>query len=156
MRRNGEEERMNFIMSPVLGFDIPLMNATLNAVSGVLLLAGWLFIKSNRTRPHIVCMSCALVTSTAFLVGYVANHILNGVRYFHGPASLKFYFYGPLLTTHTILAVVTVPMVICTVIPALKARYDKHRRIARWTWPIWMYVSVTGVIVYLMLYRWYP
>ena len=88
-------------------------------------------------------------------MGYVTNHVLNGIIYFKGEG-LSRWFYFPLLTTHTILAVVTVPMVICTVIPALKARYDKHRRIARWTLPIWMYVSVTGVIVYMMLYRWYP
>ena len=142
------------MFSPMLAFDIPLMNATLNGVSGVLLLAGWIMIKTNRTRPHIVLMSCALVTSTVFLVGYVTNHILNGIIYFTGQGPIR-WFYLTLLTTHTILAVVTVPMVICTVIPALKARYDKHRRIARWTWPIWMYVSVTGVIVYMMLYRWY-
>jgi uncharacterized membrane protein YozB (DUF420 family) len=142
------------MFNPMLAFDIPLMNATLNGISGVLLLAGWLMIKSNRTRAHIVLMSCALVTSTVFLVGYVTNHVLNGIIYFKGQGLIR-WFYMTLLTSHTILAVVTVPLVICTVIPALKARYDKHRRIARWTFPIWMYVSVTGVIVYMMLYRWY-
>jgi len=143
------------MFNALLAFDIPLMNATLNGISGVLLFAGWLMIRSNRTRAHIVLMSCALVTSTVFLVGYVTNHVLNGIIYFKGQG-LSRWFYFPLLTTHTILAVVTVPMVICTVIPALKGRYDKHRRIARWTLPVWLYVSVTGVIVYLMLYRWYP
>ncbi len=138
----------------MLGFDIPLMNATLNGVSGVFLLIGWIMIRSNRTRPHIIMMSCALVTSTIFLVGYVTNHILHGIIYFQGKGFIR-PVYMVLLGTHTVLAIVTVPMVICTVIPALKARYDKHRRIARWTWPIWMYVSVTGVIVYMMLYRWY-
>jgi uncharacterized membrane protein YozB (DUF420 family) len=142
-------------MNPVLAFDIPLMNATLNGVSGVFLIIGWFFIRSNRTRPHIFMMSCALVSSTVFLVGYVTNHILNGIIYFKGVGSIHT-FYEWLLGTHTILAVTTVPMVVCTVIPALRARYDKHRRIARWTLPIWLYVSVTGVIVYLMLYRWYP
>jgi uncharacterized membrane protein YozB (DUF420 family) len=134
----------------MLAFNIPLMNATLNGTSAVLLFAGWLLIRSNRTRPHIVMMSCALVTSTLFLVGYVTNHVLNGYVRFTGQGPVRM-FYFPLLISHTILAIVTVPMVICTVIPALKARYDKHRRIARWT-----YVSVTGVIVYMMLYKWFP
>jgi len=134
-----------------------LMNATLNGISGVFLLIGWLMIRSNRTRPHIVMMSCALVSSTLFLVGYITNHILHQFRSNHFTAQgLIRPVYFTLLISHTFLAVVTVPMVICTVIPALKARYDKHRRIARWTLPIWMYVSVTGVIVYMMLYRWYP
>ncbi len=102
-------------------------------------------------------MSCALVSSTLFLAGYVTSKILNGFASTHFTAQgLIRPFYFTLLISHTFLAVVTVPMVICTVIPALKARYDKHRRIARWTLPIWMYVSVTGVIVYMMLYRWYP
>jgi putative membrane protein len=145
------------MIDPILGFDLPLMNATLNGVSGVFLFIGWLLIRSNRTRPHIVMMSCALVSSTIFLVGYVTNHILRHglVTHFTAQGPIR-PFYFTLLISHTFLAVVTVPMVICTVIPALKARYDKHRRIARWTFPIWMYVSVTGVIVYMMLYRWYP
>ena len=133
------------------------MNATLNGISGVFLMIGWLMIRTNRTRPHIAMMTCALVSSTLFLAGYVTNHILrHGIvtRFTaHGPIHT---FYIALLGSHTFLAVVTVPMVICTVIPALKARYDRHRLIARWTLPVWLYVSVTGVIVYLMLYRWYP
>jgi len=136
---------------------LPLMNATLNGISGVFLLIGWLLIRSNHTRPHIVMMSCALVSSTIFLVGYVTNHILrHGLVTRFTAQGLIRPVYFTLLISHTFLAVVTVPMVICTVIPALQARYDRHRRIARWTFPIWMYVSVTGVIVYLMLYRWYP
>jgi len=144
-------------MNPILAFNLPLMNATLNGVSGIFLLTGWLLIRSGRTRPHIVMMSCALVSSTLFLAGYVTNHILRRglVTHFTAQGPIR-PFYFTLLISHTFLAVVTVPMVICTVIPALKARYDKHRRIARWTFPIWMYVSVTGVIVYLMLYVWYP
>jgi uncharacterized membrane protein YozB (DUF420 family) len=144
-------------MNPMLAFDLPLMNAIMNGISGVFLLAGWLLIRSNRTRPHIVMMSCALVSSTIFLAGYVTSRFLLGhvVTKFTAQGPIR-PFYFTLLISHTFLAVVIVPMVICTVIPALKARYDKHRRIARWTWPLWMYVSVTGVIVYMMLYRWYP
>ena len=141
-------------MNPILAFDIPLMNATMNGVSGVFIIIGWLMIKSNRTRAHIVMMSCALVTSTVFLAGYITNHVLHGIIYFQGKGAIHL-FYEVLLGTHTVLAVATLPLVICTVIPALKARYDKHRRIAKWTLPIWLYVSVTGVIVYMMLYRWY-
>ena len=139
----------------ILAFNIPLMNAYMNGLSTLFLIVGWLFIRSNRTRPHIVMMSCALVSSTIFLAGYITNHILNGIVYFPGKGAIRS-FYLVLLGTHTILAVLVLPMVICTVIPALRARYDKHRRIARWTLPVWLYVSVTGVIVYMMLYRWYP
>ena len=141
-------------MSPL---NLPLANATLNGISGVFLLIGWLMIRSNRTRPHIAMMACALVSSTLFLAGYVTNHILRHgiVTHFTGQGSVR-PFYFSLLISHTCLAMVTVPMVICTVTPALQARYDRHRRIARWTLPVWLYVSVTGVIVYLMLYRWYP
>jgi len=140
-----------------LPFNLPLMNATLNGVTGIFLIIGYLMIRSNRTRPHIVMMSCALVSSALFLTGYITNHILR-----HGLVT-RFTAHGwirpayfTLLISHTFLAVVTVPMVICTVIPALKAKYGEHRAIARWTLPIWLYVSVTGVIVYMMLYRWYP
>jgi uncharacterized membrane protein YozB (DUF420 family) len=145
------------MFNPILAFDLPLTNATLNGISGVFLFIGWLMIRSNRTRPHIAMMTCALVSSSLFLVGYVTNHILRHglVTHFTAQGSIR-PVYFTLLISHTFLAVVTVPMVICTVIPALKARYDRHRRIARWTLPVWLYVSVTGVIVYMMLYRWYP
>ena len=136
---------------------LPQINATLNGLSGVFLIIGWLLIRSQRARAHIAVMSCALVTSTLFLVGYVTNHILRHglVTKFTAQGPIR-PFYFTLLISHTILAVVTVPLVIITVIPALRARYDKHRRMARWTLPVWLYVSFTGVIVYLMLYRWYP
>ncbi len=141
----------------LLAFNLPFMNATLNGISGLFLVAGWLMIRSNRTRPHIVMMSCALVSSTLFLAGYVTNHILRHglVTRFTAQGAIRLVYFT-LLISHTFLAAVTAPLVICTVIPALKARYDRHRRLARWTLPIWLYVSVTGVIVYLMLYRWYP
>ena len=137
--------------------NLPLLNATLNGLSGVFLTLGWFCIRSRHVRAHMTMMICALVSSTFFLAGYVTNHILRHglVTRFTAPGAIRL-FYFPLLITHTFLAVVTVPMVIFTVTPALQRRFDKHRRIARWTLPVWLYVSVTGVIVYLMLYRWYP
>jgi len=136
--------------------DLPTLNACLNGLSGCFLLVGWWMIRHDRTRAHILSMIGALTTSTLFLIGYITNHYLR-----HGLVT-KFTatgwirpFYFALLISHTILAVVIVPMVILTVIPALKSRFDRHRRIARWTLPIWLYVSVTGVVVYLMLYHWY-
>ncbi len=136
---------------------LPALNATLNGLSGLFLTIGWVLIKMQRTRPHIVAMCCALLTSTLFLAGYVTNHILRHgiVTRFTAQGFIR-PVYFTLLISHTLLAVATVPLVILTVTPALRARYDKHRRIARWTMPIWLYVSVTGVLVYLMLYRWYP
>jgi len=114
-------------------------------------------IRSKHVRPHIAMMTCALISSTLFLAGYITNHILRRglVTHFTAQGTIR-PIYFTLLISHTFLAVVTVPMVICTVLPALKSRFDKHRRIARWTLPVWLYVSVTGVIVYMMLYRWYP
>lgn len=137
--------------------DLPLLNATLNGLSGVFLVIGWFFIRARRVRPHMTMMICALVSSTLFLAGYITNHIVRRglVTRFTAQGPIR-PFYFTLLTTHTFLAVVIVPMIICTVVPALRARFDTHRRIARWTLPLWLYVSVTGVIVYLMLYRWYP
>lgn len=137
--------------------ELPALNATLNGLSALLIATGWTFIKNQRTRAHIITMCAALTTSTLFLIGYVANHILRHglVTHFTAQGIIR-PVYFTLLTTHTFLAVVTVPLVICTVIPAVRARYDKHRRLARWTMPIWLYVSVTGVLVYFMLYCWFP
>jgi len=135
---------------------LPTLNACLNGLSAVFLLIGWWMIRNDQTRAHILSMIAALATSTLFLVGYITNHYLR-----HGVVT-KFTAQGwiqpvyfSLLISHTILAVVIVPMVIMTVIPALKSRFDKHQRIARWTLPVWLYVSVTGVLVYFMLYHWY-
>jgi uncharacterized membrane protein YozB (DUF420 family) len=136
--------------------DLPAVNASLNALSTVFLVAGYLFIKNERKPQHIAMMICALTTSTIFLACYLTYHLNTKiVTKFVDPASVR-PFYLALLIPHIILAFVTVPLVICTVIPALRARFDKHRRIARWTFPIWLYVSITGVLVYLMLYRWFP
>lgn len=137
--------------------DFPALNASLNGLSAFFIVAGWYFIKHDRKKAHIAAMSCALVSSTVFLVCYVTYHWLkHGVVTQFTAEGIIRPAYFTLLISHSILAVVTVPLVIVTVLPALRARYDKHRRLAVWTLPIWLYVSVTGVLVYLMLYQWFP
>jgi len=132
--------------------DLPALNATLNATSAVLLVTAWILIKRGRWIAHRNVMLAAVCTSVLFLISYLVYHAQVGsVRFTkQGPIRLVYF---TILLTHTILAVVIVPMVIVTLWRGLAARYDRHRRIARWTLPIWLYVSVTGVIVYLMLYR---
>jgi putative membrane protein len=138
-------------------YDLPLLNATLNGLSGVLIIIGLVLIKADRKKAHIVAMASALLTSTLFLASYVTYHYLsNGlVTKFTHPGWPKSIYYF-ILITHIPLAALTVPLVLMTVIPALRARFDKHKRIAKITVPVWLYVSVTGVLVYLMLYVWYP
>jgi putative membrane protein len=137
--------------------DLPIVNASLNALSTVFILAGITFIKADRKQAHIVSMLCALVTSTAFLACYVTYHALKHgvVTRFTYPGWPKALYFA-ILFTHIPLAFLTVPLVFMTIIPAFQALYDKHRRIAKWTFPIWLYVSVTGVLVYMMLYVWFP
>lgn len=137
--------------------DLPIVNASLNALSTVFILAGITFIKNDRKQAHIVSMLCALVTSTAFLACYVTYHALKQgvVTRFTFPGWPKA-LYFLILFTHIPLAFLTVPLVFMTIIPAFKGIYDKHRRIAQWTFPIWLYVSITGVLVYMMLYVWFP
>jgi len=135
--------------------DLPFINAILNSASTLFIVCGLVAIYRERKLAHITFMTAALVTSAAFLTCYLAHKILVGPTAFAGEGWIR-PVYFTILLTHTILAVVNLPMVIMTVIPAVRARYDKHRRIARWTFPIWLYVSVTGVIVYMMLYQWFP
>jgi uncharacterized membrane protein YozB (DUF420 family) len=134
--------------------DLPAVNATLNGISAIFITLGWLFIRADRKQQHIVCMVTALVTSTLFLACYLTYHFIVGMTRFP-PLGWIQKFYWVLLGTHVILAFVTLPLVILTVIPALRARFDRHRRIAKWTMPIWLYVSVTGVLVYMMVYQWF-
>lgn len=135
--------------------DLPAVNATLNFISTVFIAAGWIHIRRNFWQRHIFCMIVALVSSTFFLAGYVTYHALAGEKSsgYHG---LIAWIYFPLLISHVLLAFTTLPLVIMTVVPVFQRRWDKHRRIGKWTMPIWLYVSVTGVIVYLMLYQWFP
>jgi uncharacterized membrane protein YozB (DUF420 family) len=133
---------------------LPHLNATLNATSGVLLLAGFYFISRRRVTAHLTCMIAALVVSMLFLVSYVVYHYNYGSIKFTGEGAARaVYFF--VLITHVVLAAVIVPLVIITLRRALRGDYARHRRIARWTFPLWLYVSVTGVIVYVMLYQMY-
>jgi putative membrane protein len=136
---------------------LPAINATLNATSGVLLLIAYILIKQKRIAQHRRFMLAACSTSLAFLCCYVLNHYLRHgvVTRFTGTGAIR-PIYFTMLTTHTILAITIVPMAIITVWNGLKMRVPQHRRIARWTFPLWMYVSVTGVLVYFFLYQWFP
>jgi len=137
--------------------DIPTLNAILNGLSTVLLLAGFFLIKRGRRDGHRKCMVGAFCTSSVFLVGYVAHKILvHGVHTKFGGGGAIAWIYYIMLTTHVILAMVMVPMIFMTLARAFRGNFEAHRRIARWTWPVWMYVSVTGVLVYFFLYQWWP
>jgi uncharacterized membrane protein YozB (DUF420 family) len=130
----------------------PAIDAALNGTSAVLLLVGRSFIKRGRMGAHRAVMIAALISSSLFLAFYLYYHAHVGSVRFQGQGwSRPVYF--TILISHTILAVTIVPMVIITLNRALRGRFDRHRAIARWTFPLWMYVSVTGVIVYVMLYH---
>jgi len=134
---------------------LPHINATLNATSALLLIAGFRFIRLGRIQAHRNCQVTAVLTSTLFLVSYLTYHYYHGATKFSGQGLVR-PLYFTILTTHTILAVVIVPLILVTLYRAVRGDFIKHRRIARWTLPLWLYVSVTGVIVYLMLYQIYP
>ncbi len=133
---------------------LPHLNAALNATSCLLLLAGFYFVRRRNVRAHRACMVAALVVSGLFLVSYVVYHYNYGSVRFTGQGAVRT-FYFVVLVTHVVLAAAIVPLVVLTVRRALRADYLRHRRVARWTYPLWLYVSVTGVIVYLMLYQLY-
>lgn len=135
--------------------DLPAVNATLNGLCAVCLTAGYVFIRRNNKQAHRNCMCAALVLSVLFLACYLTYHYKAGRTVFLEPQWFR-PVYLVILLTHTVLAVVIVPMVIVTVVRALRERFDQHRRIARWTWPLWMYISITGVVVYLLLYQIFP
>ncbi|HEY1583480.1 MAG TPA: DUF420 domain-containing protein [Chthoniobacterales bacterium] len=135
--------------------ELPAINASLNGISTIFISLGWWLIRRGLWRQHIACMITALVSSSLFLTGYIVYHVHVGEKS-SGYRGLIAWFYFPMLISHIFLAFVTLPLVIITLIPVFRRRWDKHRRIARWTMPIWLYVSVTGVFVYLMLYRWFP
>jgi uncharacterized membrane protein YozB (DUF420 family) len=133
--------------------DLPAVNATLNASSFVLLLNGYRLIRQKRIAAHKRCMLTACVTSVLFLVSYLTYHYHHGSTPFTGEGWVR-PVYFIILISHTILAAAIVPLVLITLVRALRERFDQHRRIARWTLPVWLYVSVTGVIIYFMLYHW--
>ena len=132
----------------------PPINATLNGTSAVLLITGRALIMRGRMAAHRAVMIAALVTSSVFLACYLYYHYHVGSVHFAGQGFWRT-IYFTILISHTILAAVIVPMIIITLVRALSGRYDRHRAIARWTFPLWLYVSVTGVIVYFMLYQWF-
>ncbi|HTM26438.1 MAG TPA: DUF420 domain-containing protein [Vicinamibacterales bacterium] len=135
--------------------DLPAVNATLNATAAVLLAIGWILIRRGRYRAHRAVMIAAFCTSILFLISYLVYHAHIGSKHFAGQGVVRVVYFG-ILITHTFLAAAIVPLVLITLSRGLSARYDRHRAIARWTLPLWMYVSVTGVVVYFMLYRLYP
>jgi uncharacterized membrane protein YozB (DUF420 family) len=133
----------------------PALIASLNGASAVLLLIGRYMIARGRMAAHRAFMIAAVVASALFLACYLYFHVhVGNIRFLGQGIWRPIYFL--ILIPHVTLAIAIVPMVIITLIRGLRARYDTHRAIARWTWPLWMYVSVTGVLVYFMLYQWFP
>ncbi len=133
--------------------DLPLVNACLNMLSATFITVGYIFIKQNKIPRHRFCMIGAVITSTIFLGSYLTYHYYHGSTPFTGEGWIR-YLYFTILITHTILAIVIVPMVILTLRHAFKGNFERHAPLARLTLPAWLYVSITGVLVYLMLYQW--
>jgi putative membrane protein len=134
---------------------LPTLNALLNATSAVLLIAGYLFIRRRKVTNHKICMLSAFVASCLFLISYLTLRYYAGMTRFTGQGWIRPVYFA-ILTSHTILAAGIVPLALITLSRALRGRFDRHARIARWTLPLWLYVSVTGVLVYWILYRLYP
>ena len=132
--------------------DLPVINAILNGTAAVLLVIGFALIRKGRKSAHRKVMLTAFTVSVLFLISYLTYHALAGVVYYHGTGAIRT-VYLSILFTHTVLAAAVPVLAVITLSRALRARFDRHRSIARWTLPIWLYVSITGVIVYLMLYQ---
>lgn len=146
------------MMTPL---DLPVVNGSLNGLSAIFLSVGYFFIRRKNMIAHRNCMISAFVTSVLFLICYLTYHFYLAYALHRGPTSFTnpAWFrpiYLAILISHTILAVVIVPMVLITMTRGLKGRFAQHRKIARWTWPLWMYVSVTGVVIYFLLYQIFP
>jgi len=137
--------------------DLPALNASLNALSTVFISAGWILIRRGHWRQHIVCMITAVLTSTLFLVSYLTYHYARGGQstHFSGHGIIR-PIYFTMLISHILLAFAILPLVIITLLPVFRRRWERHTRIGRWTMPIWLYVSITGVLVYFSLYHWFP
>lgn len=133
---------------------LPSLDATLNATSAVLLTAGFVAIRRRHVALHRACMIAAFVTSTVFLVSYVTYHLHAGATRFQGVGGVRPLYFA-LLGTHTVLAATIPPLAVTTLVLAVRGRFTRHVRLARWTLPTWLYVSVTGVVIYLMLYHLY-
>ena len=135
--------------------DLPAVNAVLNTLSTIFLTCGYIFIRRQRQVAHRNCMIGAVISSAFFLTCYLIYHYNAGRTVFRDPAWFR-PVYLTILLTHTILAVVIVPMVLTTLYHAVRRQFERHKKIARWTWPIWMYVSITGVLIYFLLYHVFP
>lgn len=131
---------------------LPAINAALNSASAVLLTAGYLFIRNKNVTAHKLCMLSAVATSALFLTSYLVYHFQVGSVPFRGQGWIRAVYFTVLIS-HTILAVAVVPLVLVALARALKGSFERHKRVARWTLPLWLYVSITGVVVYWMLYR---
>ena len=134
--------------------DLPALNATLNGIATMLLVCGYVLIRRGRRDAHKRVMLAALATSSLFLVSYVIYHANVGSRPFPGQGPVRIVYFA-ILITHVVLAATILPLALMTTARGLRAHYDRHGRIARWTLPLWLYVSVTGVVIYLMLYQLY-
>ncbi|MBI3799909.1 MAG: DUF420 domain-containing protein [Deltaproteobacteria bacterium] len=134
---------------------LPTLNALLNATSAVLLVIGYRFIRQRNIRAHRACMLAAFTVSIFFLLSYLTYHYHAGTTRFPGQGWVRFAYFT-ILISHTVLAALVPFLALITLLRALKEQFPRHRAIARWTLPIWLYVSVTGVVVYLMLYHLYP
>ena len=132
--------------------DLPTLNAILNSTSAIFLLAGYRYIRAKKVQQHRRCMVIAFVCSLLFLASYLTYHALTGSKHFPGTGIARSIYFS-ILISHTILAAAVPPLAIISLYRAWKGQFDKHRRIARWSFPIWLYVSITGVLVYWMLYR---
>jgi uncharacterized membrane protein YozB (DUF420 family) len=132
--------------------DLPGVNATLNATTALLLSLGYAMIHRRRIAAHRAFMLCAFAVSTLFLASYLYYHAHAGVRHFEGSGWIR-PVYLAILISHTVLAAAIVPLAVSTVVLGLSSRFSRHRRIARWTLPLWLFVSLTGVVVYVLLYR---
>lgn len=133
---------------------LPMVDALLNGLSALLLATGFVFIRRKNIRAHRACMVSAVATSSLFLVCYLTYHYFHGVTRFPGQGAVRPYYFM-LLGSHTVLAAAIVPLILMTLYRAGKRRFDLHRSVARWTLPLWTYVSVTGVAVYWILYHLY-
>ena len=132
--------------------DLPALNATLNAIAAVFLTVGYILIRRGHRAAHKRCMLGALTTSALFLASYVIYHLNAGSRPFPGQGAIRAVYFT-ILITHVVLAAAILPLALVTTARGLRSQYDRHVPIARWTLPIWLYVSVTGVVIYLMLYQ---
>ena len=147
---DADDRRQGLVLIAIA--DLPAVNATLNAIAAVLLTCGYVMIRRGRIATHRRFMLAAFATSALFLVSYVVYHANIGSKPFTGQGPIRAVYFT-ILVTHVVLAAVILPMALITLTYALRARFEKHVPIARWTLPLWLYVSVTGVVVYWMLYR---